>query len=87
MTANDPNLTELLNLLSTMGTLGWVILLVVLVLLVVLILPPFIVLFSSRVRGGEKFKWFILTAVFSWLAWIPYLRAAKAGKKQAGNGA
>jgi hypothetical protein len=45
----------------------------VFVLLVVASLPPFFVLYSRRVHGGQKLLWFILTGTFSWLAYIPFL--------------
>jgi hypothetical protein len=43
------------------------------VVLIVLSLPPLFVLFSKRVSGRSRFWWFILTSVFSWLAYIPFL--------------
>lgn len=36
-------------------------------------LPPFLVLFSKRTSGTPKLFWFVLTGIFSWLAYIPFL--------------
>ena len=45
----------------------------ILVATIVLSLPPVFVLFSKRVSGGTKVLWFILTSIFSWLAYAPFL--------------
>lgn len=45
----------------------------VVILLIVLSLPPVFILFSRRVKGGNKLLWFILTSAFSWLAYVVYL--------------
>ena len=54
------------------GTLN-VIIVLVLIVTIVLCLPPVFVLFSKRVSGGTKVLWFILTSIFSWLAYAPFL--------------
>jgi hypothetical protein len=46
------------------------------VVLTVLSLPPLFVLFSKRVEGSSKVWWFVLTSVFSWLAYVPFLLMA-----------
>lgn len=43
------------------------------IILIVLSLPPLFVLFSKRVSGRSRFWWFILTSLFSWLAYVPFL--------------
>ena len=35
-------------------------------------LPPFLVLYSKKVSGSQKVLWFILTGIFSWLAYLPF---------------
>jgi len=45
----------------------------ILIATIVLSLPPVFVLFSKRVSGGTKVLWFILTSIFSWLAYAPFL--------------
>ena len=45
----------------------------ILIATIVLSLPPVLVLFSKRVSGGTKVLWFILTSIFSWLAYLPFL--------------
>lgn len=52
------------------------------VFLVVLSLPPVFILFSRQVTGRAKFWWFILTSIFSWLAYAAFLYAV-AKKKRA----
>ncbi len=44
-----------------------------LIVMIVLSLPPVFVLFSKRATGGTKVLWFILTSIFSWLAYAPFL--------------
>jgi len=44
-----------------------------LIVMIVLSLPPVFVLFSKRVSGGSKATWFILTSIFSWLAYAVFL--------------
>ena len=41
--------------------------------LLVLSLPPLFVLLSRRTRGRRKLWWVLLTSLFSWLAYVPYL--------------
>jgi len=53
-----------------------------LIIAIVLSLPPVFVLFSKRASGGTKVLWFILTSIFSWLAYAGYLYVTR--KK--GNG-
>lgn len=43
-------------------------------------LPPFLVLYSKRVRGSQKFLWFLLTSIFSWLAYLPFLFIFRNGR-------
>lgn len=45
----------------------------ILIATILLSLPPVFVLFSKRVSGGTKVLWFILTSIFSWLAYAPFL--------------
>jgi uncharacterized RDD family membrane protein YckC len=51
---------------ASMGLLEWV-------FLIVLSLPPLFVIWSKRVSGGRKVFWFIMTSLFSWLAYVPFL--------------
>jgi len=55
------------------------------IVLIVLSLPPLFVLFSKRVSGRSRFWWFMLTSLFSWLAYIPFLLIYR--KRQDGGGA
>ena len=36
-------------------------------------LPPIFILYSKKVSGNNKGLWFVLTAIFSWLAYLPFL--------------
>lgn len=36
-------------------------------------LPPIFILYSKKVSGNNKGLWFLLTAIFSWLAYLPFL--------------
>lgn len=59
-----------------------------LIVMIVLSLPPVFVLFSKRVSGNAKVLWFILTSIFSWLAYAPFLyitRKKGNGGSQAGR--
>ncbi len=56
------------------------------VFLIVLSLPPVFILFSRRVTGRAKFWWFILTSIFSWLAYAAYLYAVAKQKREAESG-
>lgn len=59
-----------------------------LIVMIVLSLPPVFVLFSRRVSGSAKVLWFILTSIFSWLAYAPFLYVTKKkvnGDSQAGK--
>jgi hypothetical protein len=57
-----------------------------LIAMIVLSLPPVFVLFSKRASGGMKLLWFILTSIFSWLAYVPFLMLTrKKGGEQAGK--
>lgn len=71
---NDINaLMEILG--SAELGVGTLIVIIVLVLIVtiVLCLPMVFVLRSRRVSGRTKVMWFILTSIFSWLAYPPFL--------------
>jgi hypothetical protein len=59
------------------ASLGTGPLIAVLVVLIVLAVPPFWVLFTKRTSGGVKAFWFIVTGIFSWLAWPFYLVATR----------
>ena len=48
-----------------------------LIVIIVLSLPPAFVLFSKRTSGAAKVLWFILTSLFSWLAYVPFLYLTK----------
>ncbi len=50
----------------SMGLLDWV-------FLIVLSLPPLFVIWSKRVRGGRKVFWFVMTSLFSWLAYVLFI--------------
>ena len=41
--------------------------------MIVLSVPPVFVLFSKRATGSTKVWWFILTSIFSWLAYAAFL--------------
>jgi phosphotransferase system glucose/maltose/N-acetylglucosamine-specific IIC component len=59
-----------------------------LIVMIVLSLPPVFVLFSKRVSGSTKILWFILTSIFSWLAYAVFLyltRKKVSGDSQAGK--
>lgn len=71
---NDINvLMEILR--SAELGVGTLIVIIVLVLIVtiVLCLPMVFVLRSRRVSGGTKVMWFVLTSIFSWLAYPAFL--------------
>lgn len=71
---NDINaLMEILR--SAEVGVGTLIVIIVLVLIVtiVLCLPMVFVLRSKRVSGSTKVTWFILTSIFSWLAYPAFL--------------
>jgi len=71
---NDINaLLEILG--SAEVGVGSLIVIIVLVLIVtiVLCLPMVFVLRSKRVSGSTKVMWFILTSIFSWLAYPAFL--------------
>jgi len=75
---NDINaLMEILR--SAEVGVGSLIVIVVLVLIVtiVLCLPVVFVLRSKRVSGSTKVMWFILTSIFSWLAYPAFLAATR----------
>lgn len=56
------------------------------VFLIVLSLPPVFILFSRRVTGRAKFWWFILTSIFSWLAYAAYLYVVAKQTREAASG-
>ncbi len=57
-----------------------------LIVMIVLSLPPVFVLFSKRVSGSAKILWFILTSIFSWLAYAVFLYITRSnGESQAGK--
>lgn len=64
--ANDELMTQL-------ASLGWM----EIALLIVLSLPPLFVLTSKRVAGGRKVFWFVMTSVFSWLAYVAFVLMTK----------
>jgi hypothetical protein len=41
--------------------------------LVMWLLPAVVVMCSSRVRGGEKFGWVLVTVVFTWWALLAFM--------------
>jgi apolipoprotein N-acyltransferase len=51
---------------SSMGLLEWL-------FLIVLSVPPLFVIWSKRVKGGRKVFWFVMTSLFSWLAYIAFV--------------
>lgn len=61
------------ELMRQLAALGWM----EIALLVALSLPPLFVLMSKRVAGSRKFWWFVLTSVFSWLAYLPFVVMTK----------
>lgn len=67
---------ELMTQLASLGATE-------LALLVVLSLPPLFVLMSKRVAGGRKFLWFVLTSIFSWLAYVPFVLMTKPPREPA----
>jgi len=68
----------LTTMLATMTWVDWA-------LMIVLSLPPLLVIYSKRVHGGRKFLWFVLTSLFSWLAYVPFLMSTRA-KPEVGDG-
>lgn len=62
------------ELMMQIASIGWM----EITLLIVLSLPPLFVLASKRVHGGRKILWFVLTSVFSWLAYVPFVLMTKA---------
>lgn len=60
--ANDMLLAQM----AGMGLLEWAV-------LIFLSVPPLFIIFSKRVTGRRKMLWFILTSLFSWLAYVPFL--------------
>ena len=65
-----------------------VIIVLSLMLMIVLCLPMVFVLRSRRVSGSTKVMWFILTSIFSWLAYPAFLvltRKKGNGDPQAGK--
>lgn len=63
--------------LAAMGWLDWTV-------LIVLSLPPLFIIWSKRVHGGRKWLWFVLTSLFSWLAYVPFLVMTR--EKKGGSG-
>lgn len=57
------------ELMMQLASMGWL----EIGFLVVLSLPPLFVLASKRVAGRRKLLWFVLTSVFSWLAYLPFV--------------
>jgi hypothetical protein len=55
---------------ASMGLLEWV-------FLIVLSVPPLFVIWSKRVSGGKKVFWFVLTSLFSWLAYVAFVIATR----------
>jgi hypothetical protein len=62
------------ELMMRLASMGWL----EIGFLVVLSLPPLFVLASKRVKGGRKLLWFVLTSVFSWLAYVPFVFMTRA---------
>lgn len=56
----------LATLLDSIGWLEWTV-------LIVTSLPPIFVYYSRRVSGSRKVLWVVLTGLFSWLAYLPFL--------------
>lgn len=56
-------------------------LLPLLIILFIWFLPLFIILVSSKTRGGEKLAWILAVLFISWFAWIFYLLLAPLKKK------
>lgn len=63
----NADVDTLMSLLQT--NLGWG----SIALMIVMSLPPLFVLYSKGVSGSHKFLWFLLTSIFSWLAYLPFL--------------
>lgn len=72
--ANDMLMAQV----AAMGWLEWA-------LLIFLSLPPLLIIFSKRVAGGRKTLWFILTSLFSWLAYVPFLIMTRKAEMPAGT--
>ncbi len=65
--------------ITSLGALDWA-------FLIFLSVPPLFIIGSKRVHGGKKWLWFVLTSVFSWLAYVPFLvmtREKKGGPGEA----
>lgn len=45
--------------------------------LIMLSLPPLFVIWSKRVHGSRKVFWFVLTSLFSWLAYVAFIIATR----------
>jgi len=59
-----------------------------LIMTIVLSVPPVLVLLSKRATGGSKVLWFILTSIFSWLAYAGFLYVTRKkgnGESEAGK--
>lgn len=83
------DMNEINSLLEVLGSvqlgIGSLILIavVILILMIILCLPIVFVLRSTRVSGGTKVIWFILTSLFSWLAYPFFLALTR--KKEHGD--
>jgi uncharacterized RDD family membrane protein YckC len=63
----NADIQMLISMLTT--SLGWG----SLALMIVASVPPIFILYSKKVSGSKKALWFILTGIFSWLAYLPFL--------------
>ena len=76
MMSPDAMMASLLNMGT--GGLVWMI-----VLAVIVSLPSLLVLISKRSNGWAKFCWFVLTSLFSWLAYALFLVLTRPPAKDA----
>lgn len=53
------------------------------IFMAVLSVPPFLVMFSRRVHGGDKWRWIVFTGLFSWVAYFVFLFKFPAAKVDA----
>lgn len=66
---------ELLRQIASMGALDWA-------FLIFLSVPPLFIIWSKRVHGGKKVLWFVLTSLFSWLAYVVFLVVTRDSKPE-----
>ena len=70
MMSPDALMASLLNMGT--GALIWMI-----VFAIIVSLPSLLVLMSNRSKGVAKLAWFVLTSLFSWLAYAIFLIVTK----------